>query len=323
MPKVLITGIAGFIGSALAHECVARGYEVRGVDNLYAGNLENIADIEEIEFFRGSLTNRRLLRNLCNDVDLVFHQAALASVAGSIEDPATSHIANLDGTLNLLLEAQRQGVKRVLYASSSAVYGDSNTLPKSEIVVPAPISPYAVQKLAGEHYTQCFAQTYGMETVSLRYFNVFGPRQPANSPYSGVLARFITSMLGGVAPEIYGDGTQSRDFIYIDDVVKATMLAADADAAKVGGRIFNIARGEQHSLLETYSILSEFISFKEGPKFLPARAGDIRRSQADISQVRECLGFEPQVTFRDGLERTVEWYRDARHRAARPVAIAA
>lgn len=322
MPKVLITGIAGFIGSALAHECVARGYEVRGVDNLYAGSLDNIADIEEIEFFRGSLTNRRLLRNLCSEVDLVFHLAALASVAGSIEDPATSHIANLDGTLNLLLEARRQGVRRVIYASSSAVYGDSNVLPKSETMLPAPISPYAVQKLAGEHYMQCFAHTYGMETVSLRYFNVFGPHQPANSPYSGALARFINSMLEGVAPEIYGDGTQSRDFTYIDDVVKATMLAADAEAAKVEGRVFNIALGQQHSLLETCSILSEIISFKKDPRFLPARPGDIRRSQADISLARECLGFVPQVTFREGLERTVEWYRDARHHVTRPVAIA-
>ena len=322
MPKVLITGIAGFVGSALAHECAARGYEIRGIDNLCAGNLDNIADIEEIEFFRGSLTNRRLLRNLCTDVDIVFHQAALTSVAGSIEDPATSHIANSDGTLNLLLEARRQGVRRVVYASSSGVYGHSDILPKTETMLPVPMSPYAVQKLSGEYYMQCFARVYGMETVTLRYFNVFGPRQPANSPYSGVLARFITSMLAGVAPDIYGDGTQSRDFTFIDDAVRATMLAARADAAEVGGQVFNIGSGHRHSVLETYSILSEIISFKKDPRFLPARPGDIRQSQADITRAREHLGFEPQVSFRDGLERTVEWYRDARHRGARPFAIA-
>lgn len=322
VPKVLITGIAGFVGSALAHECAARGYEVRGIDNLCTGSLDNIADIEEIEFFRGSLTNRRLLRNLCTDVDIVFHQAALTSVAGSIEDPATSHIANSDGTLNLLLEARRQGVRRIIYASSSGVYGHSDVLPKTETMLPVPMSPYAVQKLSGEYYMQCFARVYGMETVSLRYFNVFGPRQPANSPYSGVLARFITSMLGDVAPDIYGDGTQSRDFTFIDDVVRATMLAAEADTAEIRGQVFNIASGHRHSLLETYSILSEIISFKKDPKFLPARPGDIRQSQADISRARAHLGFEPQVTFRDGLDRTVEWYRDARHRGARPIAIA-
>lgn len=322
MPKVLITGIAGFIGSALAHECVARGYEVRGVDNLCAGNIDNIADIEEIEFYRGSLTNRRLLRNLCSDVDIVFHQAALASVAGSIEDPAASHVANLDGTLNLLLEARRQGVRRVIYASSSAAYGDSEILPKAETMLPAPISPYAIQKLAGEYYMQCFAGIYKLETVSLRYFNVFGPRQSANSPYSGVLARFITSMLAGKTPEIYGDGTQSRDFTFIDDVVRANMLAATADASDVGGEVFNIACGQRHTLLETYSILAEILHFQREPKLLPARAGDIRHSEADISRARECLGYEPRISFRAGLERTVGWYRDARHRSAELMGVA-
>lgn len=315
MPKVLITGIAGFIGSALAHECAARGYEVRGIDNLGAGNIENIADIEEIEFYRGSLTNRRLLRNLCADVDVIFHQAALASVAGSIEDPATSHVANLDGTLNLLLEARRQGVRRVVYASSSSVYGESDILPKTEAMLPAPISPYAIQKLAGEYYMQCFARIYGIETVSLRYFNVFGPRQSAYSPYSGVLARFITSMLAGVAPEIYGDGTQSRDFTFIEDVVQANLLAVMADAPVVSGQIFNVASGMRHSLLETYAILADILGFEGNPRFLPVRPGDIRHSQADISRAQECLGYQPQVSFRAGLERTVAWYRDARHRS--------
>ncbi|MGH9587123.1 MAG: SDR family oxidoreductase [Acidobacteriaceae bacterium] len=322
MPKVLITGIAGFIGSALAHECAARGYEVRGVDNLSSGNIANITDIEEIEFYRGSLTNRRLLRNLCADVDIVFHQAALASVAGSIEDPATAHISNLDGTLNLLLEARRQGVRRLIYASSSAAYGDSPTLPKIEDMLPVPISPYAIQKLAAEHYVQCFARIYGMETVSLRYFNVFGPRQSANSPYSGVLARFITAMLTGATPEIYGDGMQSRDFCFIDNVVHANMLAAFANAQDVSGQVFNIACGQRHSLLETYSILADILQFKKEPKFLPARAGDIRHSEADISRARGRLGYEPRVGFRSGLEQTVAWYRDQRNRAGELMALA-
>jgi nucleoside-diphosphate-sugar epimerase len=323
MPRVLITGIAGFIGSAIAHECANRGYEIRGIDNLTTGNIDNIADIEEIEFYRGSLSNRRLLRTACEGVDIVFHQAALASVAGSIEDPALNHITNLDGTLNLLLEAQKQGVKRVVYASSSAVYGDSAALPKSETMLPEPISPYAVQKLSGEYYMRCFAKIYGMETVCLRYFNVFGPRQPARSSYSGVLARFITSMLAGVAPEIYGNGTQSRDFVYVDDVVEANIRAAFAKAGKASGGVFNIACGQRHDLLEIYAMLSDHLQFKEVPDFRPARAGDVRHSEADISRAREELGYEPRVSFRDGLERTIEWYRGERNRLdERPAALA-
>lgn len=320
MRKILITGIAGFIGSALAHECAARGYEVRGIDNLSGGNIENISDIQEIEFYRGSLTNRRLLRHLCEGVDTIFHHAALPSVAGSIEDPAASHVANLDGTLNLLLEARRQGVRRVVYASSSAAYGDSDILPKSETMLPAPISPYAIQKLSGEYYMRCFARLYGMETVSLRYFNVFGPRQSASSPYSGVLARFINAMLSDASPEIYGNGTQSRDFVFIDDVVEANMLAASAPAAAVSGEVFNIARGERHNLVETYEILADILQFTGLPKFLPARPGDIRHSEADISRARQHLGYEPKVSFRRGLEQTIAWYQEARFRPRLAVA---
>lgn len=319
MPRVLITGIAGFIGSAIAHECATRGYEIRGIDNLSTGNIENIEDIEEIEFYRGGLTNRRLLRMACAGVDVVFHQAALASVAGSIEDPAGSHITNVDGTLNLLLEAQKQGVKRVVYASSSAVYGDSEALPKSEGMLPEPISPYAAQKLAGEYLMRCFARSYGLETVCLRYFNVFGPRQPAHSPYSGVLARFITLMLAGVVPEVYGDGSQSRDFVYVDDVVEANLHAAFADPTKASGRVFNIASGQRQTLLEVYAILSDHLHFQSRLEFHPARRGDIRHSGADINLAREGLGYEPRVSFREGLERTVEWYRGERHRLERAV----
>jgi UDP-glucose 4-epimerase len=190
-------------------------------------------------------------------------------------------------------------------------------------MLPAPISPYAVQKLAGEYYMRGFAQVYGMETVSLRYFNVFGPRQPAHSPYSGVLARFITSMLAGIVPEIYGSGTQSRDFVYVDDVVEANMRAAFADGAKASGEVFNIGRGQRYALLEVYAILSECLGFKGGPGFLPARTGDIQHSKADISRARERLGYEPRVSFREGLQRTIAWYRDERHRTEEmPAAIA-
>ena len=323
MPRVLITGIAGFIGSCLAHECVARGYEVRGIDNLCTGSLSNIADMfDDIEFYKGSLADRRLLRRLCTGVEIVFHQAALPFVAGSIADPLTSHLANVDGTLNLLLEAKRQGVRRVVYAASAAAYGDSEILPKHEGMLPAPISPYAIQKLTGEYYMQCFARIYGVETVSLRYFNVFGPRQSAHSAYSGVLARFITSMLLDKTPEIYGDGTQSRDFTFIDDVVEANLLAASADAAEVSGEVFNIACGEGHTLLETYQIIANALHFTRGPKFLPGRKGDIQHSLADIGRAREHLGYEPHASFLTGLERTVEWYRDDMRRSAELTALA-
>jgi nucleoside-diphosphate-sugar epimerase len=318
MPRVLITGIAGFIGSFLAHECVARGYEVRGIDNLCTGNLGNIADaVEDIEFYKGNLTDRRLLRRLCTGVEIIFHQAALPSVAASITDPLTSHLANVDGTLNLLLEAKRQGVRRVVYAASSAAYGNSEILPTHESMLPVPISPYAIQKLTGEYYMQCFARIYGVETVSLRYFNVFGPRQSAHSAYSGVLARFITSMLLDKEPEIYGDGTQSRDFTFVDDVVEANLLAASADAAAVSGEVFNIACGERHTLLETYQIIANALHFTRDPKFLPARKGDIQHSLADISRAREYLGYEPRAGFRTGLKRTIEWYQDEMRRSPR------
>lgn len=316
LPKVLITGVAGFIGSSLAHECASRGYEVRGIDNLCAGSLDNIADIEELEFYKGSLSDRRLLRTLCADVDIIFHQAALPSIPRSISDPLTCHLTNLDGTLNLLLEAQRQGVGRIIYAGSSAVYGNTATLPNTETMIPAPISPYAIQKLAGEYYMRCFAQLYEMDTVSLRYFNVFGPRQSANRTYSGVLARFITSMLSNIAPEIYGDGRQTRDFTFIDDIVEANLLAATADSESVRGKVFNIACGESHNLLEAYDIIAEMLHFSGRPSFLHGRAGDIQHSCADLKLARQCLGYEPRISFRAGLERAIDWYCDGRRRPA-------
>jgi UDP-glucose 4-epimerase len=314
MSRVLITGVAGFIGSSLAHECAARGYDVRGVDNLSAGTLDNISDIEEIEFYKGSLSDRRLLRHLCTDVDIVFHQAALPSITRSVADPHAYHVANLDGTLNLLLEAQRQGVRRVVYATSSSVYGNAPTVPNAEWMLPMPISPHAIQKLAGEHYMRCFARLYGMETVSLRYFNVFGPRQSAGSAYSAVLARFITSMLSDITPEIYGDGTQTRDFNYIDNVIEATVAAATANGDTVSGKVFNIASGESRTLLDTYKTVAELLHFERPPKFAALRKGDIVNSQADITLARKHLGYTPRVGFRDGLRRSIDWYRDGRRR---------
>jgi nucleoside-diphosphate-sugar epimerase len=314
MPRVLITGIAGFIGSSLARECVARGYEVRGIDNLCSGSLDTVADLASIEFYKGSLSDRRLLRKLCAGVDIIFHEAALPSVAMSVSDPLSSHKTNVGGTLNLLLEAQREKVRRIVYAASAAAYGDSTVIPSREAMLPEPLSPYAVQKLAGEYYMQSFARVYGMETVSLRYFNVFGPRQVADSPYSGVLTRFITSMLSDVSPEIYGDGTQSRDFIFVDDIVEANLLAAEADPEVVSGEVFNVGRGEAHTLLEAYQVIAELLDFKGCPRFLPRRAGDILHSMADIRRARESLKFEPRTSFREGLEHTVDWYRQEFHR---------
>lgn len=316
MLRVLITGVAGFVGSSLAHECASRGYDIRGIDNLCAGTLANIADIEELEFYKGSLSDRRLLRTLCKDVDIIFHLAALPSITKSIFDPLACHLTNLDGTLNLLLEAQRNGVRRVIYSGSSAVYGNAATLPSSEAMLPAPISPYAVQNLAAEYYMQCFAQLYGLETVSLRYFTVFGPRQSSTMPQSGVLARFIAAMLSGTTPEIYGDGLQTRDFTFIDDVVEATLLAAVAKPEHVSGKVFNVGSGVAHSLLEAHHMIAEILRCNVKPRFLPTRPGDICHSRADTSLARQYLGFEAHTSFRAGIERAIDWYTDGRRRPA-------
>ncbi len=318
MPKVVITGIAGFIGCSLARECVARGYEVFGVDNLSTGKRDNIADLlHTIDFREGELGDRELLRSVCSGADVIFHQAALPSVAKSVLDPLKSHIANIDGTLNLLLVARELGVRRIVYAASSSAYGDSETLPKQESMPTAPISPYAVQKLTGEHYMQSFTRVYGLETVCLRYFNVFGQRQGADSPYSGVLAKFITTMLAGERPVIYGDGTQSRDFTYIENVVQANMLAGWAVPERVSGKVYNIACGERHSLSEVYELLAGALQFDGPPEYAPARTGDIQHSLADISRARADLGYQPHVSFAEGFDRTIDWYRRSGQDTAR------
>jgi len=310
MTRILITGIAGFIGSSLAHELVSRGYDVRGIDNLSTGNLANISDLlSSVWFEEGDHCDRALMRSLCEGVDVIFHQGALPSVPKSVLDPLSSHVANVNGTLAVLLAARDARVRRVVYAASSSAYGESPTLPKHEAMCTAPLSPYAVQKLTGEHYMRSFAHVYGMETVCLRYFNVFGPRQAADSPYSGVLAQFIRSMLRGSTPTIFGDGSQSRDFTYIQNVVEANLLAALAPAKTVSGHVYNIACGERHSLLEIYRALAKILSFNRPPQFAAPRCGDIQHSLADITRAQNDLGYTPTVSFYDGLVRTVAWYQ--------------
>lgn len=309
MAKILITGVAGFIGSSLARALVGAGHDVRGIDNLSSGRIGNVAALlSSMEFVVGDVRNNAILRPLCEGCDVVFHEAALPSVPKSVIDPRGTHLANVDGTLEVLLAARDAGVRRVVYAASSSAYGESETLPKHEQMMTAPLSPYAVQKLTGEHYMQAFSRVYGLETVSLRYFNVFGPYQGADSPYSGVLAKFITKMLEGQTPLIFGDGSHSRDFTYIDNVVEANILAAFAAGEKVSGRVYNIACGERVSLLETYRILADMIGFDEAPVFAPPRIGDIRHSLADISRAKNDLGYSPKVDFIEGLRRTVDWY---------------
>ena len=306
--KVLITGAAGFIGSSLARELVHRGSQVIGLDNLSTGHIKNLDDVlHAMQFVEGDLREARLVAELCRGVDVVFHQGALASVAKSVVDPLLSHQSNVEGTLSLLLGARQEEVRRVVYAASSSAYGDSEVLPKHEGMPTAPISPYAVQKLAGEHYMQSFASVYGMETVCLRYFNVFGPFQSADSPYSGVLARFITDMLAGQPVTIYGDGKQSRDFTYIENIVQANLLAATAPANVVGGES---KRGRRtRALLDRNTPKSLALMGRSGAiVYRPERRGDIRHSVADIRRAQEDLGYHPSVDFLDGLRRTVAWH---------------
>jgi nucleoside-diphosphate-sugar epimerase len=310
MKNYLVTGVAGFIGSALLRALIQRGDHVRGLDDFSTGKRENIAGLEsQFEFREGSLLDAAVLAEACKGIDCVFHEAAMPSVPKSVAEPKRTNAVNVEGTLNLLLAARDAGVKRVVYAASSSAYGDSEVLPKHEAMIPRPISPYAVQKLTGEHYMGVFAGVYGVETVSLRYFNIFGPRQDANSQYSAVLAKFITLMLEGKSPTIYGDGEQSRDFTFVDNAVKANLLAAAAPAAEVSGKVFNVATGSRFSLNQTYQMLQKIIGFSGPVQYAPVRAGDIMHSLAEISLARKHLGYSPEVSFEEGLKRTVEWYR--------------
>jgi nucleoside-diphosphate-sugar epimerase len=307
----LITGVAGFIGSSIARGLLARGEQVRGVDNFSTGNHENLKGISDrIDLREADILDLDAMHAACAGVDFVFHEAAIPSVPKSVLDPLGSNAANNDGTVNVLVAARDAKVKRVVYAASSSAYGDTPTLPKHEGMVPDPISPYAVAKLASEHYMISFYRCYGLETVCLRYFNVFGPRQDPSSPYSGVLAKFITQMLRGEQPTIFGDGEQSRDFTYIDNAVEANLLAAKAPAEKVAGQVFNCAIGRQVSLNQTFKALQALTGYQGQPKYGPERGGDIKHSLADISRAEAALGYRPLVDFEEGLRRTVEWYRE-------------
>lgn len=311
MAKVLVTGIAGFIGSSIARALLAEGAEVRGVDNLSTGNAKNIEEIvQKIDFQNADILDRDAMNKACAGVDYIFHEAAIPSVPVSIQDPIGTNETNLNGTLNVLEAARNAGVKRLVYAASSAAYGDSPEMPKKETMLPAPISPYAVQKLTGEYYLTSYAKMYGLETVSLRYFNIFGPRQDPTSQYSGVLARFISQMLAGTAPTIFGDGQTSRDFTYIDNVVSANLLAAKAPS-HVSGKVFNIATGQSITLLQAYEEVKRIAGYSGELHWLAEREGDIKHSIADISLAKSELGYSTVTNFADGLEKTIGWYKEA------------
>jgi UDP-glucose 4-epimerase len=315
LPSFLVTGVAGFIGRSIAAALLARGETVRGIDSFITGKRSNLVGLEGMEFVEGDLADPAACAEACAGVEVVFHEAALASVPRSVEDPVGTNRNCVDATLNLLVAARAAGVRRVVYAGSSSAYGDTPTLPKHEEMLPNPISPYAVAKLAGEHYMGAFTRVYGLETVVLRYFNVFGPHQDPTSHYSGVLAIFCRRMLAAKQstdlpqPTIYGDGEQSRDFTYIDNVVHANLLAAAAPADKVSGRMMNLATGCRITLNETFEILCELTGYNGRPTYAAPRAGDIRDSLADIRLAGELLGYAPIVDFREGLRRTVAWYR--------------
>jgi nucleoside-diphosphate-sugar epimerase len=305
----LVTGAAGFIGSSIAKALLAREEAVRGIDNLSTGKRDNIANLKGLEFIEGDLRDEATCVRVCEGVSHIFHEAAIPSVPRSVKDPFESHDANVTGTVRLLIAARDAGVKRVVYAGSSSAYGNTPTLPKREEMRPNPISPYAVSKLSGEQYLSSFFQVYGLETVTLRYFNVFGPKQDPSSVYSGVLAKFISMMLSGKQATIFGDGEQSRDFTFIDNVVHGNLLAATAPADKVAGKVFNVATGTRITLNETYRILQKLIGYKGDPRYEDERRGDVKHSLADISAAKAAFGYEPQVSFEEGLKKTVEWYR--------------
>ena len=323
MARYLVTGAAGFIGRSIVAELLKRGETVRGIDNFLTGKRENLIGLEGMEFVEGDLTDPFVCMRACAGAEIVFHEAALASVPRSVADPVSTNRNCVDATVNLLEAARAAGVRRVIFAGSSSAYGDTPELPKHEGMLEQPLSPYGVAKLAAEHYVRSFAQVYGLETVVLRYFNVFGPYQDPASHYSGVLAIFCRRMLAGEQPTIYGDGEQSRDFTYVDNVVHANLLAAEATAGRVTGQVMNAAMGLRTTLNEAFRILKDLTGYRGDPAYAPARAGDIRASQADISRAADLLGYAPLVDFREGLRRTVEWYRASGSAAGKPAQPAA
>src|SRR3954467_9448837 len=310
MGMYLVTGGAGFIGSHIATALVERGDRVRVLDNLCTGRPQNLSHLPaKVAFVEGDLVNQRDVERALDGVEIVFHEAALASVPRSVVAPLDTNSACVTGTVTLLDAARRSGVRRVVYGGSSSAYGEQPTPAKHERLLPAPISPYAAAKLAAEYYCQAFTSTYGLETVTIRYFNVFGPRQDPKGEYSAVLPKFITDMLAGHPPTIFGDGKQSRDFTYINNIVLGNLLAADASAAV--GRTINVACGESFSLLDLIDGINRALKTDLRPKFEPARVGDVRESLADTSLAKELLNYEPKVDFNEGLKRTVEYYRAA------------
>lgn len=315
--RFVVTGGAGFIGSNTVDELVRRGASVVVLDDLSSGKEEHLAEIRnKITFIKGSVTDIEVVRKAMHEAEYVLHLAARTSVPRSVKDPIDTNRINIDGTLNVLVAARDAKVKRIVVAASSSIYGETATLPKVESMEPQPISPYGVTKYVGELYAQTFGRCYGLENVSLRYFNIFGPRQDPGSPYSGVLAKFCAAFLEGTPPVIFGDGEQTRDFTYVDNAVQANLLACEAPT--VSGKVFNIGVGERFSLNQTVELLSKISGKSCEVKYEPPREGDIRDSQADISKARELLGYEPQVGFEEGLRRTFEWYRAMQERAAAP-----
>ncbi len=308
MARYLVTGGAGFIGSHLVEALVEKGQDVTVLDNLSTGYRHNLEPwMDRIEFIEGDLTDRQAVERALEGVEFVFHQAALASVPRSVEAPLDTNAACVTGTVQLLDAARRAGVKRLVYAASSSAYGDQPFSSKREVDVPSPLSPYAAAKLAGEAYCQAFYHTYGFETVCIRYFNVFGPRQDPNSPYSAVIPLFITAMLEGRKPIVYGTGLQSRDFTFVANVVHGNLLAMEAD--NVAGRVLNVANGQSTTLLELIAVLNRLLGTDVEPEFAPPRPGDVMESMADITLARKLLGYEPQVGFEEGLERSIAYYR--------------
>jgi nucleoside-diphosphate-sugar epimerase len=307
MAHYLVTGGAGFIGSHLAEELVRRGERVRVVDSLITGKRANLAHLPDVEFLEGDLADLDVARRAVRGVEYVLHQAAIPSVPRSVDDPITSNRANIDASLNVLVAARDAGVRRVVYAGSSSAYGDTPTLPKDETMPTAPLSPDALQKLVAEQYCQMFTRLYGLETVTTRYFNVFGPRQDPSSPYSGVISLFISALCEGRPPSIYGDGEQTRDFTYVANVVDGVLRACTAPAAS--GEVINVATGGRISLNHLFRTVRDYLGANVEPIYGPVRAGDVRDSQASIVKARLLLGYEPIVSFEKGLEHTVNWYR--------------
>jgi nucleoside-diphosphate-sugar epimerase len=310
MAQYLVTGGAGFIGSHLVEELLRRGHQVRVADSLVTGRRENLAHLPQVEFLEGDLADLAFARQAATGAEYVLHQAAIPSVPRSVADPVTSHRANVDGTLNMLVAAREADVKRLDFAGSSSAYGNTPTLPKHEEMPTNPLSPYALQKVIGEQYLRMFTRLYGLETVSIRYFNVFGPRQDPSSPYSGVISVFATALLDGRSPTIYGDGEQTRDFTYVADVVDGVLRACEAPTAS--GEIINVAAGGRISLNALFQTMRGIVGADVAPEYGGARPGDVRDSQAEISKARRILGFEPRISLEEGLRRTIAWYRDAR-----------